>query len=77
MSWHPNAPVIAASAWNGYGYGNGTVTVHGWNDGAEGDEGGEMGERVDEKLARREEFYRTEVRPRRRVVGLGALLRGD
>ncbi|KAF8425659.1 WD40-repeat-containing domain protein, partial [Tirmania nivea] len=29
-SWHPNASVLAATSWNGYGAGTGSVTLHGW-----------------------------------------------
>lgn len=39
-SWHPSAPVIAATSWNGWDHGLGTCTVHTWNDGADGDEVG-------------------------------------
>ena len=50
-SWHPNAPIIAATSWNGWGMATGTCTMHCWNDGAEDDEGTpEMGHRVDSKL---------------------------
>ncbi|KAK5111877.1 hypothetical protein LTR62_004609 [Meristemomyces frigidus] len=42
-SWHPFAPVIAATSWNGWDHGLGTATVHSWNDGVETDEvGGEV-----------------------------------
>lgn len=37
VSWHPTAPVIVASAWNGHGYSNGTCTMHCWNEDAETD----------------------------------------
>jgi len=41
-SWHPHAPILAATSWNGWDHGLGTVTVHSWNDGADDDEvGGE------------------------------------
>lgn len=56
-SWHPNAPMIVASSWNGYGMSSGTCSIHSWNDGAEGDEG-EMGLRVDSELKADPEFYR-------------------
>ena len=50
-AWHPNAPVVAATSWNGYGMETGTCSVHSWNDGAEDDEGEpRMGERVDARL---------------------------
>ncbi|EFE39713.1 hypothetical protein TRV_05575 [Trichophyton verrucosum HKI 0517] len=39
VSWHPNAPVIAATSWNGWGMSEGTCTVHSWTDDAEDDEG--------------------------------------
>ncbi|BAE63509.1 unnamed protein product [Aspergillus oryzae RIB40] len=38
-SWHPNAPVVAATSWNGWGLSTGTCTVHSWNGGAAEDEG--------------------------------------
>lgn len=41
-SWHPYAPVMAATSWNGWDHGLGTVTVHSWNDGADGDEVGDQ-----------------------------------
>ncbi|KAI6711039.1 WD domain-containing protein [Diplocarpon mali] len=57
-SWHPNAPMIVASAWNGYGMSSGTCTVHSWNDGAEDDEAEpKMGLRVDRKLRPNPAFY--------------------
>ncbi|KAK5164350.1 uncharacterized protein LTR77_010046 [Saxophila tyrrhenica] len=40
-SWHPSAPVIAATSWNGWDHGLGTCTVHSWNDGVEADEVGD------------------------------------
>jgi len=39
-SWHPSAPIIAATSWNGWDHGLGTCTVHSWNDGVESDEVG-------------------------------------
>lgn len=39
-SWHPSAPVIAATSWNGWDHGLGTCTVHSWNDGLDSDEVG-------------------------------------
>ncbi|KAL4805543.1 WD40-repeat-containing domain protein [Aspergillus unguis] len=39
-SWHPNAPVIAATSWNGWGCSTGTCTTHGWNDDGRRDECG-------------------------------------
>lgn len=50
-SWHPTAPIIVASAWNGYGTRSGTCTLHSWNDDIEEDETeSSKGIRLDEKL---------------------------
>jgi len=69
-SWHPNAPVIAASSWNGYGMSCGSVTVHSWNDGAEDDEAEpKMGIRVDDKLSHDPSLY--SLQPGSRYVNLG------
>ena len=43
-SWHPSAPVIAATSWNGWDHGLGTCTVHSWADGVDADEVGEADE---------------------------------
>lgn len=57
-SWHPNAPVIAATSWNGWGMSTGTCTTHSWNDGAEDDEGEpRMGLRVDQRLEMDDDLY--------------------
>ncbi|OAQ96097.1 hypothetical protein LLEC1_03029 [Akanthomyces lecanii] len=56
-SWNPNAPVIVASAWNGYSMARGTCTVHSFNE-AEEDEGEpEMGQSVDDMLNDNPNFY--------------------
>ncbi|KAL4924869.1 WD40 repeat domain-containing protein [Aspergillus undulatus] len=39
-SWHPNAPVLAATSWNGWGASTGTCTLHTWNNGSDRDECG-------------------------------------
>jgi WD repeat-containing protein 23 len=68
-SWHPNAPVISATSWNGYGMSTGTCTVHTWNDGGDEDDSGlEVGRRVDAKLKDNRSFYdpRDSNAPRRR-----------
>ncbi|OAX80673.1 hypothetical protein ACJ72_04988 [Emergomyces africanus] len=50
-SWHPNAPIIAATSWNGWGMSTGTCSVHTWNDGADLDEGGvPLGQSYNSKL---------------------------
>ncbi|KAL8953985.1 MAG: hypothetical protein Q9222_000195 [Ikaeria aurantiellina] len=57
-SWHPNAPVVAATSWNGWGMSTGTCSVHSWNDNAEDDEGEpKMGLRVDEHLEEDRRLY--------------------
>ncbi|KAI4259515.1 MAG: hypothetical protein LQ352_000702 [Teloschistes flavicans] len=62
-SWHPDAPVIAATSWNGWGMSTGTCTTHTWNDGAEDDESEpKMGLRVNQILENDEDLY---DRPRR------------
>ncbi|KAL7894917.1 WD40 repeat-like protein [Trichoderma sp. TUCIM 5745] len=49
-SWHPNAPIVVASAWNGYSMARGTCTVHAFN-GSNDDEGDpELGDSVNESL---------------------------
>ncbi|KAJ6157535.1 hypothetical protein N7470_005127 [Penicillium chermesinum] len=56
-SWHPNAPVLAATSWNGWGLSSGTCTVHSWNDGAEKDEGEPpIGKSYDDKLRHLPDF---------------------
>ena len=50
-SWHPNAPIVAATSWNGYSLNQGTCSVHSWNDGVEVDEADPpMGLMVNDKL---------------------------
>ncbi|KAI4956128.1 hypothetical protein J4E91_000338 [Alternaria rosae] len=66
-SWHPNAPMIAATSWNGWGTSQGTCTVHTWNDGLEEDEAEpKIGRRVNAQLQHDERLYRSaEGRARR------------
>ncbi|KAL7919534.1 WD40-repeat-containing domain protein [Trichoderma austrokoningii] len=56
-SWHPNAPILVASAWNGYSMARGTCTIHAYNptDDDEGDP--EMGQSVNESLQSDSETY--------------------
>ncbi|KAF2691591.1 WD40 repeat-like protein [Lentithecium fluviatile CBS 122367] len=57
-SWHPNAPIIAATSWNGWGTSQGTCSVHTWNDGLEDDEAEpKVGRRVDAQLQHDERLY--------------------
>ncbi|KAJ9624018.1 hypothetical protein H2203_005465 [Taxawa tesnikishii (nom. ined.)] len=88
-SWHPNAPVIAATSWNGWGNGLGTCTVHSWNDGnASSDECDDpkMGARVDATLKHQDRFYASSgpgmsqfrrTRLRARMGGLAGLTNDD
>ncbi|OQD77248.1 hypothetical protein PENDEC_c003G07048 [Penicillium decumbens] len=56
-SWHPNAPVLAATSWNGWGLSTGTCTVHSWNNGAANDEGDPpIGKSYDDRLRYVPEF---------------------
>ncbi|KAF4771361.1 hypothetical protein HAV15_004462 [Penicillium sp. str.  len=70
-SWHPSAPVLAATSWNGWGLSTGTCTVHSWNAGANKDEGDPpVGKSYNDKLRYIPEFdqYRENAphgRPRR------------
>lgn len=60
-SWHPTAPMIVASSFNGWGSNTGTCTLHSWNDGAESDEAEpKMGLRVNSRLEFDETFYQTD-----------------
>jgi WD repeat-containing protein 23 len=59
-SFHPFAPVLAASSWNGYGLSTGTVSVHSWDDGIEEDRSESL--RVDDKLNRDPSLYTLQPR---------------
>ncbi|KAF1841693.1 WD40 repeat-like protein [Cucurbitaria berberidis CBS 394.84] len=69
-SWHPHAPMIAATSWNGWGTSQGTCTVHTWNDGVEEDEAEpQVGRRVNAQLQHDERLYRSaEGRSRRQPM---------
>ncbi|KAF2802908.1 WD40 repeat-like protein [Mytilinidion resinicola] len=72
-SWHPDAPVIAATSWNGWGISNGTCTVHSWNDGVDEDEAEpRMGKRVNAQLEHDDRLYAAptyrSTRARRTVI---------
>ncbi|KAL9049749.1 MAG: hypothetical protein Q9162_007039 [Coniocarpon cinnabarinum] len=57
-SWHPNAPIVAATSWNGYSLNQGTCSVHSWNDGMNDDEADPpMGLRVNDKLIPDQTLY--------------------
>ncbi|KAH6607305.1 hypothetical protein Trco_003618 [Trichoderma cornu-damae] len=49
-SWHPSAPVIVASAWNGYSMARGTCTVHAFNPSSEDEGEPRLGDSVNESL---------------------------
>ncbi|KAI4206775.1 MAG: hypothetical protein LQ348_000843 [Seirophora lacunosa] len=75
-SWHPNAPVVAATSWNGWGMSTGTCTTHSWNDGAEEDEGEpKMGLRVNQRLEEDKDLY-DQPRPSGRMSQFRSRLRG-
>ncbi|KAH8703702.1 WD40-repeat-containing domain protein [Talaromyces proteolyticus] len=68
-SWHPSAPVLAATSWNGWGMATGTCTVHSWNDSAKEDEGEPaLGLSYDEELEYHDEYndFRDAIRTRER-----------
>ncbi|KAK1838671.1 WD repeat protein [Colletotrichum chrysophilum] len=50
VSWHPNAPVLVASAWNGFNMAHGTCTLHSYNETEDDEAEPEMGRSLDEKL---------------------------
>ncbi|KAL8889938.1 MAG: hypothetical protein Q9215_002863 [Flavoplaca cf. flavocitrina] len=57
-SWHPSAPVVAATSWNGWDMQTGTCTTHSWNDDADDDEGEpKMGLRVNQLLEEDASLY--------------------
>ncbi|KAL2034181.1 hypothetical protein VTO58DRAFT_104895 [Aureobasidium pullulans] len=57
-AWHPTAPVIAATSWNGWDHGLGTCTVHTWNDDNESDEAEpKMGARLNPQLEQDSRYY--------------------
>jgi WD repeat-containing protein 23 len=67
-SWHPTAPIIAATSWNGWGTAQGTCTVHTWNDGMEEDDAEpKMGRRVNAQLQHDERLYRSMGRRSRHI----------
>ncbi|GAD92291.1 WD repeat protein [Paecilomyces variotii No. 5] len=49
-SWHPSAPMVAATSWNGWGMSTGTCTMHSWNAGARKDEDSPPGQSYNSKL---------------------------
>ncbi|KAL8763863.1 MAG: hypothetical protein Q9184_000459 [Pyrenodesmia sp. 2 TL-2023] len=76
-SWHPNAPVVAATSWNGWGLSTGTCTTHSWNDGAEEDEGEpKMGLRVNQRLEEDKDLYDRPQQPGR-ISQFRSRLRGQ
>ncbi|OAL56614.1 WD40 repeat-like protein [Pyrenochaeta sp. DS3sAY3a] len=78
-SWHPNAPMIAATSWNGWGTSQGTCTVHSWNDGLSEDEAEpKIGRRVNAQLQHDERLYRSvEGRSRRQPMWYDQLMNDD
>jgi WD repeat-containing protein 23 len=57
-SWHPNAPIIAATSWTGWGMTTGACTTHSWNDETKKDEyEGGMATRVNGELKHDPRLY--------------------
>jgi WD repeat-containing protein 23 len=56
VSWHPSAPVFAATSFQGGGIGKGTVSVHTWR-------GADWGLEDDEKEAYKPRIYSDEMEP--------------
>ncbi|RMJ27026.1 WD repeat protein [Aspergillus sp. HF37] len=73
-SWHPSAPVLAATSWNGWGLSTGTCSLHTWNDDAAEDEGDPpVGRNYDSELYEEAEFdqFKETARQRRPRTRLG------
>ncbi|MCJ1332970.1 hypothetical protein MMC10_009664 [Thelotrema lepadinum] len=70
-SWHPNAPVIAATSWNGWGMSTGTCSVHSWSDGAvDDDQEDNVAKRVNHRLETDPSFYDQPTDRQSRRAGL-------
>ncbi|KAK3336214.1 WD40-repeat-containing domain protein [Cercophora scortea] len=50
VGWHPNAPLLVASAWNGPNLNGGTASIHSFNEGDEDEAEPRMGISVNEQL---------------------------
>ncbi|KAH7157883.1 WD40-repeat-containing domain protein [Dactylonectria estremocensis] len=55
-AWHPNAPLLVASAWNGYNLARGTCTVHSFDDAMDDEGVAPMGESVNALLQSEPKF---------------------
>ncbi|KAJ4018055.1 hypothetical protein NW752_001966 [Fusarium irregulare] len=56
-SWHPNAPLLVASAWNGYNMARGTCTLHSFNEHTDDEGDPPMGHSVNHVLKEQPELY--------------------
>ncbi|KID72419.1 WD repeat protein, partial [Metarhizium brunneum ARSEF 3297] len=56
-SWHPSAPVMVASAWNGYSMARGTCTLHAFNESSDDEGEPEMRRSVDAMLRPNPDVY--------------------
>ncbi|KAI3583152.1 WD40-repeat-containing domain protein [Fusarium oxysporum f. sp. albedinis] len=56
-SWHPTAPLLVASAWNGYNMARGTCTLHSYNDNVDDEGEPPMGQSVNHLLKEQPELY--------------------
>ncbi|KAF4448125.1 LEC14B protein [Fusarium austroafricanum] len=56
-SWHPNAPLLVASAWNGYNMARGTCTLHSFNENMDDEGEVPLGHSVNDVLKEQPELY--------------------
>jgi len=71
-SWHPNAPILAATSWNGWGMSTGTCTIHSWNNNASDDEGDPpLGKNYSSKLEPVQSYNRYAEDTKRRGMASG------
>ncbi|KAM0209794.1 hypothetical protein ACHAQI_006258 [Fusarium lateritium] len=56
-SWHPTAPLLVASAWNGYNMARGTCTLHSFNENIDDEGEPPLGHSVNDVLKEQPEVY--------------------
>ncbi|KAF5674918.1 WD-repeat protein [Fusarium heterosporum] len=56
-SWHPSAPLLVASAWNGYNMARGTCTLHSFNENIDDEGEPPLGHSVNDVLKEQPEIY--------------------
>ncbi|KAF4966047.1 hypothetical protein FSARC_6247 [Fusarium sarcochroum] len=62
-SWHPNAPLLVASAWNGYNMARGTCTLHSFNENIDDEGDPPLGRSVNNVLKEQPELYQNSTYP--------------